>query len=758
LSIELIPFGQALPVQDPALLKFDMSRQLLAACHRNTAFDVIELRDRDGFDVIVVDCSDGTVPTRNTVGIRSRERLALVVGRTNSIQVEVRALRVGFPVTLHQNHVIPGEPPSLCIHFEPWHVVERTWTAERQLKRIQWWLRETANETLHRTDQPLEQLYFTPSHQVLLPPNLFEQTSELSTSLKFGTVKANDGEVHIIRALYSDKAEDIRRDSFSADILILTTPPLTHGPVELYPSTLGQLQEQFAARNSDILTALNNKLKELVTSAGLDHLNGSRRTLMVLNVPMTRVANGKPEKNDIRGFYIVADLAKIGVATGVLIDGTDKKAYLDTPLSFGNETVASTVKDDWKAIPIEPLDVRLSSDKRSAKRSSGLVVEECNFKGVLAGVGALGGTLADLWSKCGWGTWTYIDDDILRGHNVIRHIGKDDHVGMSKVDVVGAMVSHNYFPGVETPNVIHSKINAASNAKVTDALAEASILIDATTSLEAPRDLAELDTTPRTASVFLTPSGQGSVLLLEDENRSTRTSSLECQYYRAIINSDWGKHHLSGHQGNLWVGAGCRDISAVLSYELIQLHGATLSTQLRKRASKPDAAMVTWHISEDDGSLIATTIPAAKSHTQTIGDWKITWDEGLKERLHSLRSASLPSETGGILLGYFDMKLHHLFLVDAMSAPSDSDADSSGFTRGKEGIQEHLNECARRTANIVGYVGEWHSHPRNASARPSSLDVQLIAHLASEMAQDGYPALMLIVGERDYSFSLGDKT
>jgi integrative and conjugative element protein (TIGR02256 family) len=346
----------------------------------------------------------------------------------------------------------------------------------------------------------------------------------------------------------------------------------------------------------------------------------------------------------------------------------------------------------------------------------------------------------------------------MRAHNVIRHIGKDIHVGQSKVEIVGAMVSHNYYPGVETPNAIHSKVNAVSDAKVSGALAEASILIDATTSLEASRDLAELDSTPRTASVFLTPAGHGSVLLLEDENRNTRTSSLESQYYRAIINSDWGSHHLSGHQGNLWVGAGCRDISAVLSYELIQLHGATLSTQLRKRVSKPDPAMMTWHINEEDGSLIATTIPAAKPYTETIGDWKITWDEGLKERLHSLRSTSLPSETGGILLGYFDMKLHHLFLVDAMSAPSDSEADCSGFTRGKEGIQEHLKECARRTANIVGYVGEWHSHPRNASACPSSLDVQLIAHLASEMAQDGYPALMLIVGERDYSFSLGDKT
>lgn len=758
MPIDLIPFGQTLPVPDPALLKFDLSRQLLAACDRNTAFDVIELRDRDGFDIIIVDCSDGTVPTKNSIGIRGRERLALVVGLANSIQVEVRALRVGFPVTLHQNHVIPGEPPSLCIYFEPWNVVERTWTAHRQLKRIQWWLRETANETLHRPDQPLEQLYFAPKHQVLLPPNLFEQTSEISTSLKFGTVSANDGEVHIIRALYSDKDEDIRRDAFSADILILTTPSLTHGPVELFPSTLGQLQEQFAARNSDVLTALNTKLKQLVTPAGLDHLNGGRRTLMVLNVPMTREANGKPEKHDIRGFYVVADLAKIGVATGVLMDGTDKKAYLDTPLDLGNGPIASTVKEDWKAIPIEPLDVRLGSDKRSAQRASGLLEEESTFKGILAGVGALGGTLAELWSKCGWGTWTFIDDDILRGHNVIRHVGKDDHIGMSKVEVVASMVSHNYYPGIETPKTIHSKINVTGDDMVSGALAEASFLIDATTSLESSRDLAELDSTPRTASVFLTPSGQGSVLLLEDENRDTRTSSLESQYYRAIINSDWGNHHLSGHQGNLWVGAGCRDISAVLSYELIQLHGATLSTQLRKRVSKPGPAMMTWHINEEDGSLIATTIPVAKSYTQTIGDWKITWDEGLKERLHSLRSACLPSETGGILLGYFDMKLHHLFLVDAMSAPSDSDADSSGFTRGKEGIQEHIKECARRTANIVGYVGEWHSHPRNSSSCPSPLDVQLIAHLAGEMAQDGYPALMLIVGERDYSFSLGDKT
>ena len=739
---------------DPTLLKFDKSRHLLVACNRNTAFDVIELRDRDGFDVIVADCSDGTVPTKNTVGIRSRERIALVVGPADCPKVEVRVLRAGFPVTMHQNHVLQGEPASLCLYFEPWDVVERSWTPQRHLERILWWFRETARGRLHRDDQPVEQLYFTPPFQVVLPPTFSQDSVDPSKGITFEAVQDIDGEISVVRAKYVEKQENIKREAFRFDVLLLELEPLKSGPVEHYPWTLGELQEQLTARGSDLISPLKEKLKGSVTHLGIDHLDGNRKTLLIFTIPIVRDSGLGQGNVEVRGFLISGDLAQIGVATGALFDGKDKKAYVDNVIVSSNYLEQS----NWKALAIVPLDVRFGITKGNARRASGISEEGALFSGVLAGVGALGSVLAELWSRCGWGSWTFVDDDIMRAHNVIRHIGKDIHVGLSKVEIVGAMVSHNYYPGIETPNTIHSKVNAANDEKVSGALAEASLLIDATTSLEASRDLAELDSTPRTASVFLTPSGQGSVLLLEDENRSTRTSSLESQYYRAIINSGWGNYHLSGHQGNLWVGAGCRDISAVLSYELIQLHGATLSTQLRKRASKPDAAMVTWHISEDDGSLVATTIPAAKSYTQTIGDWKITWDEGLKERLHNLRSASLPSETGGILLGYCDMKLHHLFLVDAMSAPSDSDADSSGFTRGKEGIQEHLNECARRTANIVGYVGEWHSHPRSASARPSSLDVQLISHLASEMAQDGYPALMLIVGERDYSFSLGDKT
>lgn len=125
------------------------------------------------------------------------------------------------------------------------------------------------------------------------------------------------------------------------------------------------------------------------------------------------------------------------------------------------------------------------------------------------------------------------------------------------------------------------------------AISEADLLIDATTTLAASRDLSDFDLEkmPRLASAFLTPSGWDSVLLMEDKNRTIRLSELEPQYYRAIINKGWGNNHLSGHHGEISVGAGCRDVSMVISYELISLHSAIFARQIRKRVDEPKACI-----------------------------------------------------------------------------------------------------------------------------------------------------------------------
>jgi hypothetical protein len=44
----------------------------------------------------------------------------------------------------------------------------------------------------------------------------------------------------------------------------------------------------------------------------------------------------------------------------------------------------------------------------------------------------------------------------------------------------------------------------------------------------------------------------------------------------------------------------------------------------------------------------------------------------------------------------------------------------------------------------VRYLGEWHSHPRYANARPSDTDIAQLAYLGGELAADGLPGLMAI--------------
>jgi integrative and conjugative element protein (TIGR02256 family) len=145
----------------------------------------------------------------------------------------------------------------------------------------------------------------------------------------------------------------------------------------------------------------------------------------------------------------------------------------------------------------------------------------------------------------------------------------------------------------------------------------------------------------------------------------------------------------------------------------------------------------------------ADTVAVEDAIEVDLAGLKIVWDAGIRERVRVWRARALPAETGGVLLGYFDLTAGKAYIVDALPPPPDSRADPTGFTRGVEGLGRAVAEAQRRTANIVGYVGEWHSHPIKIAARPSIDDVFLLVHLGIALHRDGLPALMLIVGEGD---------
>jgi hypothetical protein len=71
------------------------------------------------------------------------------------------------------------------------------------------------------------------------------------------------------------------------------------------------------------------------------------------------------------------------------------------------------------------------------------------------------------------------------------------------------------------------------------------------------------------------------------------------------------------------------------------------------------------------------------------------------------------------------------------------------------GLAEAVEIAAKRTAGVVGYLGEWHSHPPRHSAHPSRDDMLQLVYLALGMSDEGLPAVSLIVGEDDIQILQG---
>jgi integrative and conjugative element protein (TIGR02256 family) len=228
-----------------------------------------------------------------------------------------------------------------------------------------------------------------------------------------------------------------------------------------------------------------------------------------------------------------------------------------------------------------------------------------------------------------------------------------------------------------------------------------------------------------------------------------RLRTLEAQYYRAVIRQAWGERHLEGNLGTYWSGASCRDISVAMPYSRISVHASTLAEQVMFRTQSDEACIRVWERDPDTGGVSVHDVVPATERRLDFGDLTVFYDDGLAAHLKALRLAALPNETGGVLLGYHDFNVGAIVLVDALPAPSDSLASPGSFERGTSGLVRAVQDASARTAGIVGYVGEWHSHPRGHSAKPSRDDLIQLAELSLGMHGDGLPALQLIVGEND---------
>ena len=728
-------------VEDEAGLCIPRAKQILRAIERFRDASLVRLCRAPtdaGWETLVIDLRCHEVPEQNTAGIEFSERLAIRVFADVDRLPDVRALRRTFPVVIHQNATLPGTPPSLCLYYETPASALRTWTPEGFLRRIQFWLTGTARGTLHPADQPVESLFFPSRDELVLPWNFEDLVKDSSGDQRLiverSCERTGGGSTYALRALPREHT----MHPASVSPILVQLPSIKHANIRCDPPSLGDLDDLFRSRGSDaLLPLLQSAILKSVGAGGALLSQDAPFTVILMTVPIARVDGGPAERFFRRAYLLDGGLLRLGLATGAL-NAVDGKVW---PAPTGSFLANST--SAWRELVIGPGEVLTAIGPAAARYQSG--VSDAGPVGVVVGAGSLGATMLDLWTRSGWGQWSTIDADHIRPHNLVRHPALSADIGLFKAEVA-ARHHRAVMQGAGKVQPIVANACDSENLTVTAALVAGELIIDASAALEYPRYASTQDRFGRHASTFLTPSANASVLMIESRDRTIRLRTSEAQYYRALINEPWGADHLNTTQPRFWSGAGCRDISMIQSYSAIALHAAGLTEQVRLAHLQDAAAVRIWIRDRETGAVAVHDVATQAERAFPMDDLTVYIDDGLHEKLTEMRNANLPNETGGVLLGYFDLRLGWLVVVDALPAPADSRASRTGFERGVEGTLASVAEAGRRTAEIVRYVGEWHSHPRGHSAAPSVDDYLQGSELALGMAEEGLPALQLIVG------------
>ena len=287
-----------------------------------------------------------------------------------------------------------------------------------------------------------------------------------------------------------------------------------------------------------------------------------------------------------RAFLIRGDLRQFGVNAGAL-HLHENRYYVAVQASF----LAPEPATEWKKEPIFPMGVLQFPDSAAARKQSS--VNDEGPRGVLVGAGSLGSAMLNLWTRAGWGKWSVHRQGShqaaqpsqasclcsARGRVEVRRLA----------ELIGAATGGAAAVTPVRGDACDLRVSAHAGG-----MTRSTLVVDTSAALEYPRLASFHDGLPRHATVFVTPSGNGAVLMLEDQQRTTRLRTLEAQYYRALLRQDWGAKHLEGNLATYWSGASCRDISVAMPYSRITAHASTLAEQVMLHSKAEVACIRIW--------------------------------------------------------------------------------------------------------------------------------------------------------------------
>ncbi|MEZ0000748.1 ThiF family adenylyltransferase [Sinorhizobium fredii] len=725
-------FGQ--PVASDAVTP-DVARTVVAyvISGRAPAVTLVDARQSDDGTLAALHLDiEVERPQDLAASIRGVEPVAVVFG-TSGEQPAVLALRPDFPETMHQNWTPEDTPRALCIDDRPWAEARLTFTPADFIRRIQLWLAKAARGELHDTAQPLEPLFFGNPAAIIIQADALKDGG--SPAELVGHIRSEHETIIVTE--FADRVGHAAAPGFV--VVPLRANPQGMQRLQRAPATLDALALHLREGGIDLEAVLRNRVTDWagLGAEAVRRLNA--RLALVVTFPVTG-ADGR-QADDLRAFITQDTAGDVGVALGVLgsnnSDVGSGKAYV--------RIIGAATGSGIPALPVSPADVHLGFDRSVGAAVSGQAQPDMR-RCVLVGAGSLGSQLAINLAREGRFQWTIVDHDSLLPHNLARHALFPVDAGMSKVlglarrvdALLGEPVTFFQANILRPPETLKEKLDAS--------IADAEIIIDAAASVAVSRHLADLPRPgARRLSVFFNPAGTAVVLLAEGADPDITLRDLEAQYHRLIQTDPQLATHLQAEAGIRYSGS-CRVATNRIPAARAALLSAIASQAITDALSAPQAAVRIWTLG-DNHTVSLTEQAGSAVRRIALGDWTVTYDQALAGQIDALRAERLPHETGGVLLGITDTSRRSIHVVLALPAPQDSTGSVTAFERGVSGLATTVAAAAERSLHQVRYVGEWHSHPRCSSTRPSATDIRQLCWLTDELESEGVPALMAIAGD-----------
>lgn len=732
--------GEEISIGD---IKIPKARETVTAIETLPYFSLLAVRKlQDGSEAVVFE-TEIEVGQRTVHNISDIERIAVIFSPADENFPEVLALRENFPEVPHINLRDQEKPRSLCLYDEKYSEFKLRWTPIHFLERIRQWLSLTAKGELHADEQALEPLLIGTATRLIVPFDLLTKEEETLDLLLIRRAECGDNAITFI----ADRIEKHppQKGEVPYVATVIKCDPQVHGIINKQPANLHELHNFLIVAGVDLLSLLRKRLQDFKENI---HYNLRKANLvLIIEMPKTRREGEPPESNEIWAFLILNTIEEIGLEVGIWakFQGQLASLGLAPDLTKNGETI--------KAYLLNPVN---TLSRELASQLSGFSSKE-KREVLLIGGGALGSQVFMNIVRMGFGEWTIIDDDCLLPHNLARHALVGDFLGYSKAQML-AYQANSLIDGEQVAQYLVADVlnPAASSEKLNTAYKKAHIIIDASTSVPVARYLSrDVDSPARRFSIFLSPSGKDLVILAEDEKRRVPLDCLEMQYYRYLIDNPALENHLKRNDGPIRYARSCRDLSFVIPQDLVAMHAAICARGIRNISSTSSASISLWEANTEDFSVKTHDFPVYEVSESKFGDWTLYCDSWLLEKISQARKERLPNETGGVLIGSFDMQRKVVYVVDTVLSPPDSKEWPTVYIRGCQGLKKKVEKIQRITTGMLDYVGEWHSHP-GCGTTPSSDDMKAFEWLVEIMDVCGQPVLMLIAAELKHTWFLGE--